>query len=134
MLAEYQSAAFSFLALDCPVKTSDVNSFCRRPLAPSQRDAFEFLVSANLRFGRLRPSDGPSRGLASLSTMIQDFESKWVSLKEKPGVHLDTGPSCGALVVNPERVRIPIRAGKFDPASVLPEPLRTQFLGLEQRF
>ena len=133
-LAELQSASFSFLALDCPRHFSDRHKLGQEGLSVAQRTAFDLLVSTNLRFGRLRPeASGRSRGLATFSALLSDFETRWTSQHERPGASIDVSPGCTALPVDPARVQVPDKAGILDPASVLPEPQRSQFLGLGRR-
>ncbi len=60
--------------------------------------------------------------------MLSDFEQRWASHKEGPGINLNFGAEHTAAAVDPLRIQVPAVAGGFDPASVLPEPLRSQLL------
>ena len=131
-LAECQVAVFNYFCLDCPKSPARfLKALGRHRTSPVQIAAFEHLVTANLRFCRPGPEfPGLGRGMLRFSDLLAVFERTW-SAEAGPAPNIDL--SSVAMPVNPARIQIPERAGVLDPADVLPEPLRSEFLDVASR-
>ena len=132
LFAECQVAALCYFQCGCPKRSVDFRRhFGRHSTSAGQAAVFENLRRHNLLF--CRPCPGlpeRGRGIARLTDLLSDFELRWEHGRAPRDARQT---ACTALPVIPDRVQLPQPAGVLDPADVLPEPRRSQFLDLPAR-
>ena len=135
LLTEWQVATFNLFTLgEGSTYPAWKAKLGLRPPSPIQFSAFEKRCSENLRFCRLRLSDeGPSRGIAVFDSLISDFEVRWGAGEFSAGCPTHAFSSSTAMRVDPTRLSVPSQAGSVNPADLLVEPQRSQFLDVSSR-